>query len=823
MLSWLFGRKSRPAAAADASAARRAALARAFAHHTAGRLEQAEAAYREILAADPRHFDALHLSGVLALQVGQPAQAAASIEAALAVDPASAQAHNSLGEAYRRLGRFDDAIAQFREATARAPDYADALFNLGNALRRQGRLEEAVASFRRVLAVNPAMAEAQVRLGETLNVLGRTAEAIAAHEAAIALKPDYAPAHNSLGLALRDAGRLEDALAACQRAVALDPNLMLARFNVGNLLREKGFLEEAAAAYRAAIAIDPTGLAEVHNNLGNVLKELGRAEEALACYQQALALKPDFAETVFNAAQLLRERGRLAEAAEAFRNLLAVRPDMADAHYELGNALKGMGDAAGALASYTRALQANPDYAEARWAAAMSQVPMLAEDDAEAARSCARFDAELAGLERWSEQHGAEALARAVGVQQPFYLAYQEEDHRSRMARYGRLCARLMGTWQEAAGFARAARVTRAETRIGIVSNHIHDHSVWNAIVKGWLQGLDRNRYDLRLYHLGRTHDVETAFAKTLVTHYAYGKSDILEWVPLILDHQLDVLIYPEVGMDPLTAKLASLRLAPVQAATWGHPITTGLPTLDYFLSAEALEPAGAEAHYTERLIRLPGLGCSYAPLTAAPGQLDLAGLGIREGVPLLLCPGTPFKYTPRHDAVLIAIARRLGECQFLFFTPGHAPELVQRLRARLARSFAAAGLDFNALAAFVPWQSRPAFHGLMSQADVYLDTMGFSGFNTAMQAIECGLPIVAYEGRFLRGRLASGVLRRMGLDELVATDDAAYVEIAVRLATDAAWWGEMRKRIEAARAALYGDAAPVRALEKFFEEALKR
>jgi protein O-GlcNAc transferase len=823
MLSWLFGRKPRPVAGSDAQAASRAALERAYAHHVAGRLDEADAGYREILAADPRHFDALHLRGVLALQAGRPDTAAETIAAALGVDPASAQAHNNLGEAYRRLGRLAEAAAQFRQAATLAPDNGDALFNLGNVLRRQGKPEEAVETYRRALAVNPAMAEAQVRLGETLNALGRTAEAIAAHEAALAARPDYPEAHNALGVALRDAGRLDDALAACQRAVALAPGMMLARFNVGNLLREKGFPEEAAAAYRAAIAIDPTGLAEVHNNLGNVLKELGRADEALASYQQALTLKPDFAEAVFNAAQLLRERGRLKEAADAYRSLLEVRQDMAEAHYDLGNALKGMGDAAGALLSYRRALEVNPDYAEARWAAAMSQVPMLAGDDAEAARSRDAFDDELGALERWSEAHGAQAMARAVGVQQPFYLAYQEEDHRERLARYGRLCARLMGTWQEATGFAKAARVTRAQTRIGIVSNHIHDHSVWNAIVKGWLQGLDRNRYDLRLFHLGRTNDVETALAKTLATHYAYGKSDILEWVPLILGHQLDLLIYPEVGMDPLTAKLASLRLAPVQAATWGHPITTGLPTIDYFLSADALEPAGAEAHYTERLVRLPGLGCSYSPLTAAPAQVDLAALGIREGVPVLLCPGTPFKYTPRHDAVLIEIARRLGECQFVFFTPGHAQDLVQRLRARLQRSFAAAGLDFGAFAAFIPWQSRAAFYGLMSQADVYLDTMGFSGFNTAMQAIECGLPIAACEGRFLRGRLASGVMRRMGLPELVACDDASFVEIAVRLATDAAWWGEMRRRMEAARAALYGDAAPVRALEKFFDEALAR
>jgi protein O-GlcNAc transferase len=823
MLSWLFGRKPRPPAGPDAQAASRAALEQAYAHHAAGRLEEADEGYRQILAADPRHFDALHLRGVLALQAGRPADAVASIESALRVDPASSQAHNNLGEAYRRLGKLAEAAAQFREAAALAPASGDALFNLGTVLRRLGKPDEAVQTFRRALAANPAMVEAHVRLGETLNALGRPAEAIAAHEAALAIRPDYAEAHNSLGLALRDAGRLDDALAACQRAVALAPGMMLARFNVGNLLREKGFLEEAAAAYRAAIAIDPAGLAEVHNNLGNVLKELGRADEALACYRQALALKPDFAEAVFNAAQLLRERGRLKEAAEAYRSVLEVRPDMAEAHYDLGNALKGMGDAAGALASYRRALELSPEYAEARWAAAMSQVPMLAEDDTEAARSRAGFDAALVALERWADEHGAQALARAVGVQQPFYLAYQEEDHRDRLARYGHLCARLMGGWQDATGFPAAARVTRAETRIGIVSNHIHDHSVWNAIVKGWLQGLDRNRYDLRLFHLGRTNDVETALAKTLATHYAYGKSDILEWVPLILSHQLDVLIYPEVGMDPLTAKLASLRLAPVQAATWGHPITTGLPTIDYFLSADALEPAGAEAHYVERLVRLPGLGCSYSPLPAAPAPADPAALGIRDGVPVLLCPGTPFKYTPRHDAALVEIARRLGECQFVFFTPGNAPELMQRLRARLARSFAGAGLDLDAFAAFIPWQSRSAFYGLMSQADVYLDTMGFSGFNTAMQAIECGLPIAAYEGRFLRGRLASGVLRRMGLDELVATDDGAYVEIAVRLATDAAWWGDLRKRIEAARAALYGDVAPVRALEQFFADALAR
>jgi predicted O-linked N-acetylglucosamine transferase (SPINDLY family) len=651
---------------------------------------------------------------------------------------------------------------------------------------------------------------------------GRFQEAVAVLDGAVSMHPDAAALHNSLGSALREAGRLDDALAACQRAVALEPGFYEARFNVGNLLREKGFLAEAATAYRAAIGVAP-GIAEIHNNLGNVLKEMGSAGEALDCYRQALILKPDFADALYNAAQLLRDTGQVEEAIGALRSVVEVQPGMVEAHYDLGNLLKNRGDKAGALACYRNALQADPDYVEARWADAMTQLPMVAEDDAELSRSRADFATELAALERWCEANGPVKAARAVGVHQPFYLAYQDEDNRELLSRYGALCTSLMGSWQEAAGLRRAAIVTRAELRVGIVSAHIHDHSVWNALVKGWLQGLDRSRFDLRLFHLGKANDLETALAKTMATHYTYGKSDIVEWAQLILGHQLDALIYPEVGMDSTTAKLASLRLAPVQAASWGHPQTTGLSTIDYFLSAEGLEPPGAEAHYTEKLVRLPGLGCSLEPAKVVPASVHLAALGIREGVPLLVCAGTPFKYTPRHDAVLAAIARRLGECQLVFFTPARADALMHKLRERMARSFSAAGLDLQAHAVFVPWQSRPQFYGLLSQADVFLDTMGFSGFNTALQAIECGLPVAAYEGRFLRGRLASGILRRMGLDDLVAADDTAYVETAVRLAQDAAWWGSVRERMAAAAPALYGDAEPVRALEKFLEDAVRK
>jgi predicted O-linked N-acetylglucosamine transferase (SPINDLY family) len=148
---------------------------------------------------------------------------------------------------------------------------------------------------------------------------------------------------------------------------------------------------------------------------------------------------------------------------------------------------------------------------------------------------------------------------------------------------------------------------------------------------------------------------------------------------------------------------------------------------------------------------------------------------------------------------------------------------LSEKLRQRLGEAFVRAGLDFERYVTFVPKQPRPAFYGLMKRADVCLDTIGFSGFNTALQAVECGLPIVTREGRFMRGRFASGILKRMGLQELVAATEDDYVGLAVKLAQDTAYRDQIRARIGASRAGLYEDLVPIRALEAFLTGAVAR
>ena len=765
------------------------ALGIALQHHQGGRIAEAEAAYRQILASDPGNFDALHLLGVAAYQLGRYDEASEHISRALALSPTDAAAQNNLGNVLRAQGRLDEALARFQKAVNLQPNYADAHISLGALNSKQGRLEEAIACY-------------------------RTARSLTPNSPAVLL---------NLGNLLADHGKQDEAIQCYRQALAVNPDSFEAQFNLGNVLAKQGELDEAVLCYRNAIALKPDSHA-AHCNLGNVLNDQNKPSDAAVCYEKAIALKPDFAEAHFNLGIALKAQSRPDQAVASYRRALALEPNWHEAYCLLGNALRDQDRFEEVLECYRKALSIKPDYAEARWNLAMSQIPAVYPVDSDPARFRAAFSMQLVELERWFGPNRVAEGYEGVGVKQPFFLAYQDENNRNLLAQYGSLCNRIMSAWLDRQVLPDPRKQDYdGVIRIGVVSRYFHNHSVWNAIVKGWFLQLDRKRFSLHAFHLGTENDQETSIARASAAYFEQGSKRLLQWVEAIMARQLDVLIYPEIGMDPMTLRLASLRLAPVQVAAWGHPDTTGLGTIDYYLSGEDLEPENAQDNYTERLIALPHLGCFYKPVPVGDAIADLRSLGIDPGSPLIVCPGVPFKYTPRHDRIIVEVARKLGECQIVFFKY-QLDELSEKLRQRLQVVFARSRLDFDRLVKFIPWQSsRPRFYGLLKRADVYLDTVGFSGFNTAMQALECGLPIVTMEGRFMRGRLASGLLKRIGLPELVAASEEDYIALGVRLAEDTGFRQCMRERIEASRHVLFEDLAPIRALEDFLTGVVRR
>jgi protein O-GlcNAc transferase len=759
-------------------------LLEAVALHQRGRLMDARALYERALQAEPENSDALHLLGVCHYQAGHNEEAIELISRAIRIDPLNPSFHDNLAAVLLAARQPEKAELSYMEAARLVPYSVEAHLKLGNTRLALEKLDEAAQSYRRALVLDPSSAGA----------------------------------HFNLGIVLAKQDRLKNAEESYRKALECAPGFVEAYYNLGDVLRRQGQLGAACDALDRAIALKPD-YAEALNNRGSVLKDMRQYEAALASFERAIALNPDNAVAHLNRGDVLSRQKRMEEAIESYSRAIALDANCAEAYYGRGIVLYDLGRQQDALADCGRALAVRPDYAKARWMSALFTIPNmpLAPEDIQHARQ--QFPAALAALDEWFDdariEHGFEAAANM----QPFFLAYQEEDNKPLLARFGALCCRLMEHWQKSRGFRCAEKIPPGRVKVGIVSTHIRSHSVWDALIKGWVRHLDADRFELQLYYLGSKHDEETELAKSKASVFVEGCSSLSEWVEAILRHAPAVLIYPEIGMWPLTAKLASMRLAPIQMASWGHPETTGLPTMDYYLSAEDLEPEGAANYYTETLVKLPHLGSCYQRASVSAQEPDWDAFGLRRDAPLLLCPGTPFKYAPKYDYVWMEICKRLKRCQLVFFSPPRDRALADNFKARLGGAFSNAGMELDKYVVFIPWLSKPEFYGLMQRADVFLDTIGFSGFNTAIQAVECALPIVTREGRFMRGRLAGGILEKLGLKELIAPNEEEYINLAVKLAEDKEYRAVVRARMESARGVLFDDVESVRALERFIIE----
>jgi predicted O-linked N-acetylglucosamine transferase (SPINDLY family) len=377
-------------------------------------------------------------------------------------------------------------------------------------------------------------------------------------------------------------------------------------------------------------------------------------------------------------------------------------------------------------------------------------------------------------------------------------------------ALYQRVCPAL--SWQ-AGGAARSGRI-----RVGFISRHLYDHSIGKTS-RGLIAELSRERFE-----------VITLFAPPLredaISRFIREKSDGFAVLPgnrdaaqrAIVDLRLDVLFYQDIGMEPFTYFLAFSRLAPVQCVSFGHPDTTGIPTVDYFVSNDLFEGDGAEQHYSERLFLLRNLGTlAYyyrPPMPAAKGR---RAFGLPEGGTLYLCPQALFKVHPSFDPMLGEILRADPAAR-LVFVHGRSRHWSRLLQARFERAFP----DAAERVLFLPRQSGADFSSLIAAADVILDTPHFNGMNTSLEAFAFGKPVVTMPTALQRGRHTTGMYRKMGLDDCVARSSDEYVRIALRLGKDADYRRQVCGEISRRNDALFEDRRVVEEFERFFAEVVR-
>ena len=729
-------------------------IARARTRLAAGDLAAARRECERLLTAgNARDGAAAHLVlSACAQREGDTVAAGRHVDAALALDPDSALAHYAHAQIAERAGDIDTAIASLQQAVRLQPGFAAGHQQLGILLGERGDAGRAAEAFARVVALDPRNARGHNNLGNALRMLGRFDEAKAAFERAVALKPDYELAIANVAVMLRDAGDFERAEALLHAALArANANgkapLRAMVVMLAGLLRERGALDEAEPLYRQAIAMAPASSAGEWFNLGRVYAERDELERACDAYRRS-----------YDA-----DRHDLRGALGARLSLPMIYADAA-----------GVG-------------RARERYAEG-----------LRELHADAGRIVdgLSVDQVLDGL-RWTN----------------FFLAYQGGDDRALQASYGAFVQAVLAhgapAWRECAarGGNKGARL-----RVGFASAFFHVGTA-GRYFRSWITELDRERFEVFVYHLfpGQD-DVASEIAARADRFVEFGGSRARPSVvaPVIRDDALDVLVYPELGMDHTAFVLAALRLAPRQIAGWGHPVTTGHPTIDTYVSCADMEPEGADAHYTERLARLPGIGTCYRR-PALPERAPRARFNLPDDRVLLLCPQSLFKVHPDNDALFADVLTANPRATLVMFDGRH-PRVTERFVARITREFEGRSVSARERLIVLPSFPHDDYLRINLACDAMLDTLHWSGGNTTLDALACGLPVVTLPGPAMRGRQSAAMLRLAGAPELVARDRDDYLRIAARIIGDAAWRSEAAATLRAGCDAVFDTPAPSRA-----------
>jgi CRISPR-associated protein Csy1 len=346
--------------------------------------------------------------------------------------------------------------------------------------------------------------------------------------------------------------------------------------------------------------------------------------------------------------------------------------------------------------------------------------------------------------------------------------------------------------------------------RVGFASAFFSEGTV-GMYFRRWIERLDRTRFEVTIYNLRRgVNPFLNALAAKADRVMSFDGPALAPsaLAPAIRDGAQDVLVYPELGMDGTSFVLAALRLAPVQCAAWGHPVTTGHSTIDAYFTCAAMEPADADSHYTERLVQLSGIGTEYAR-PAMPEEGARAQLGLPDATPLWLCPQSLFKIHPANDTLFARALARVPAAKLVMFEGRH-PALTAKFLARLGAACDKAGVVTSQRVIVLKQCSHPDYLRINAVCDAMLDTLHWSGGNTSLDALACRLPIVTLPGRFMRGRQSAAMLELAGAAELIVHDEDAFVELAARLATDRRYRDSMSERIEAGHARIFEDPAPV-------------
>ena len=651
--------------------------------------------------------------------------------------------------------------------------------------------------------------------------LGDLAAARASVDRALTLDADSLPALVERAALVSQAGDQAALRATLVRMIQLAPGVAAFRFDLAMLDLAQGRYDEASAGLEVAARLRPRWI-EPMRALGAMRLKQREPKQAIEYFGRCLLLDRDDVsalEGMGDAQHALGHRGDFQVLIDARLRVAALRPDSVDALFSVAIAYRNVERFADAAHWFDRVLALDPDLLPARWARFQHPESLVHNSAIAEAAFLVRWREGLAYFERAApmEAHKRKYFGPTLTNATNFYLHYLGEPFLDEQRRHAAVVQRMARELLPDLQRPLPKPAPRDRMRVGFVSCHLRRHTI-TKLMSGFILGLDRDRFEVCAFHADDREDAVTAELRSRVDRFESGERDPGAWARLLHGAGLDALVYLDIGMDPTMQVLASLRIAHLQCALWGHPVTSGFEHIDWFLSVASMETTNGPAHYHERLALLPGIGTCYQPPARAPDRNFVAPARQEPGTVHYLFAQSSYKIRPLHDDLLARIAERVPSARFSMVPSVHA-HVRDALAVRLRTAFAARGLDLDRHVRILPYLSEERFLALARDADLNLDSIGWSGGNTTIEITWFDVPTITLPGPLMRSRHSAAMMRAMGLDELVVADTDAYVDLAVTLGLDRDRREALRARVRERKHLLYDDQCAIEAFSRFLRE----
>jgi protein O-GlcNAc transferase len=573
-----------------------------------------------------------------------------------------------------------------------------------------------------------------------------------------------------------------------------------------------GDIAAAFELYNDILSADPQNVTALVNQSA-IFIDLGRPKDAADLLERAVILVPEDIEALNNYGNALQKLGQSDAAIEQFKNALSLAPANAAIASNLGRALLRQGDYAAAIGVLEAAIDQNPENTALKFINALA-LPVIPESQEKLITARERLAVKVQDL--LTENLKLTDPLNEIGMTN-FHAAYHGKDDRQIQENLAKAYLTAYPDLNFTAPHIAQARAP-GKIKIGFVSTHLGSHTI-GKLNRALIMGLNKDKFEVFIFCPGSDMRGQDDFLDEIASsadHIYFPAPSLTNTRAVIAEAGLDILYYPDIGMEPLSYFLSFSRLAPVQCVTWGHPVTTGVSTIDFFISSALTEPVGAQDHYTEKLVCLESFSTDFQMPELPQAKKSRADFGLNENANLYICPQSLFKFHPDFDDILGNILRQDGDGEIVLLE-GQNPEWAVKLRRR----FETKNSDITERINFIPRLTGADYHQLIALADVILDTPIFCGGNTSYEAFALSKIVVTLPSDFVRGRLTLGLYRQMGIDVAIAETPEDYINLAVKFGCNAETRHVVEKDIHQAHSSLFYENSALRAHETFFLEAL--